>query len=59
MGKRPRKKKLFSSDLKKKAPKPHPVFNFFKGCQNSTRPEWGPSILKFKIPGSVPDNEPT
>jgi hypothetical protein len=53
MGKPKNKPSMFDTTLKLRAFAGFPVFNFFKGCQNTSRPDWGVDVLSFKLPGNA------
>jgi hypothetical protein len=53
MGHPPTKKKLFNTAFKIKDLACFPVFNFFKGCINSSRPDWGTHVVSFQVPGGL------
>ena len=53
MGTAHRKRSLFDTGFKIRELAAFPVFNFFKSCLNSARPEWGSPIVNFKMPGPL------
>ena len=53
MGTASKKKKFFDTGFQIQDLAGLPVFNFFKSCLNSARPDWGSPIVNFKIPGRL------